>query len=185
MNKRNDNRRPETLFGSGQKNANRKGRGQAKPNRSMEEILSKAFETRDREGRHVSTSLDQVMVEKMFIDASNGDRFARRDLIDLMFAEERQALLRPKARPLGREDRRRGDAILKSIEQLHAPLNNLVARLESAGVLYRIGREYFVEWWAVDAARRVNAGRMKGVQGSDVPDASPPPISRAIQSERM
>ncbi len=157
---RSDNRKPHTLFGSGQRNANTGGRGPTKDTLSMVKITERPLRLRDSEGREVRTSLAELGEKALYREALKNTKWARADLFRRYHEEQLSAIDRPKRKRAGAKDQELAQAFNKAIVRAYGPILEILAELEAAGVIVTIGGEWFIAPWAARAATAATIERI-------------------------
>lgn len=162
-------RKSETLFGSGQANASRKGRA-ASREPSMAQIMSTRTRHHLSNGRTVRKSLSERILLKLFVNAMHGDRHAMREIIARWERETEAAIRRPKPAPALTPEKYA--EFSEGFKVLHSKLVGadcrVLAYLETNGVVYRLRNgEFFVDRWAVLVADKARRQRLQIKEGKD------------------
>ena len=157
---RSDNRKPHTLFGSGQHGANRLGRGPASDTPSMEAIVNRSLKLRDSEGREVRTTLAELTEKALYREALKNTKGARAELFRRYHEEQLRAIDRPKRRrPIAREQEL-AQALKEAVALAAGPILGILAELESAEIIITVAGERFIAGWAARAARAATTQRI-------------------------
>ena len=149
---RNDNRKPHTLFGSGQHGANRLGRGPANDTPSMEEIVNRPLKLRDSEGRKVRTTLGELTEKALYREAVKNTKGARAELFRRYHEEQLCAIDRPKRKRASAKEQELAQALNDWTARVCGPILEILAELEGAGVIVTVAGERFIADWAARAA---------------------------------
>jgi hypothetical protein len=153
-------RRTDTLFGSGQKNANRKGRGPAK-DRSMAEIGEMPI-------RHVvngklkTTSFDERSMLRMFVDAAKGDPKAAAEIMALRNLEEEAAIKRgPRVTRSAKEKADYEAASRVLMNTYFANEVRALAKLVGADAVHRVNGKWYLQSGAVASGQENMKQRLR------------------------
>ena len=119
---RSDNRKPHTLFGSGQHGANRLGRGPANDVPSMEEIVNRPLKLRDSEGREVRTTLAELTEKALYREALKKTKGARSELFRRYHEEQLRAIDRSKRKRTSAKEQELGQAVKNAIARACGPI---------------------------------------------------------------
>lgn len=123
--------RPETLFGSGQKNANRKGRGPSKPP-TLTKLAKTKIKIGEVEGEPVFTTYSKLSDDALIKRAREGDLRAVTYVLEKYDQEEadrRKRTHRRQRRKVSKEMRELLQAAIKSMRrQVAAVRDELLAR---------------------------------------------------------
>ena len=157
---RSDNRKPHTLFGSGQRNANRRGRGPASDTPSMERIVNWPLRLRDSEGCEVRTSLAELTEKALYREALKNTKGARADLFRRYHEAQLCAIDRPKRKRTSAKDQELVQALKDAIVRAAGPILEILAELEGAGVIVTVAGERFIAHWAARAATAATIERI-------------------------
>lgn len=151
-------RPPHTLFGSGQTNPNRSGRGKKQQQPSMTSIVHEQIELPTPDGEKVKTTCAELADEMLIADALKGDPRSIREVYRRLDLEQNEQAERTRQRlsKISPKIRRQAwELVVRLFANRIEPLQQTVARLEAEGLLTRVNGQLLVPEWLRTTGRMV------------------------------